>query len=140
QALRRHFHVEPDNYVPAIYAVRGVFQGVVSTLARAGQLFVDSPASGDGEHAAAFLPEPRDGCIHITPLYQTGLGPVSQLYVLVHEAAHYQSPDIIDYSNHHRENSTYSQLGFNESMLNAYSFSEFALDINTGTTSRTDAD
>ncbi|HET7461250.1 MAG TPA: DUF4157 domain-containing protein [Longimicrobium sp.] len=140
QVLSRHFHVGPDAYLRAVYLVAGVFRGVVTTLGRARELFVDSPATGDGEHAAAFLPEPRDGRIHITPLYATGLGPVSQLYVLVHEAAHYQSPDIIDYSNPDRPNSTYSRLTFDNAMMNAYSFSEFALEINRGTTRRTDSD
>ncbi len=150
KAMKTHFHVVlgppppfflrllpfvDDPLVTVLKGIRFRYFDMSTALGRA-SIFLDAPATGEGKKGTAYVPRNRDGTIRITPLYLK-VGPLNQLLVLVHEAAHFIGDDVQDYAYRDRtgepDKRKYIDLPVQFAVLNADSYAYFSLQMATGT-------
>jgi hypothetical protein len=145
QALVTHFHVDDSTVDRVIRFVSPVFLNITQTLSTANSLFVNGPPSatffGQAHLGGTnFKSDPRFGRIEFGREYLK-LGGSFQVAVIIHEAAHYANRTVdhmaselpapqgspVDGAIHHGNTKDYSSLTADESMVNAYSYAQFAL-------------
>jgi peptidoglycan hydrolase-like protein with peptidoglycan-binding domain len=145
QALLTHFHVDDSTVDRVVRFASPVFLNIAQTLLSANRLFVNGPPSATffgqahlgGTH---FRNDPRFGRIEFGREYLK-LGGAFQTAVIIHEAAHFANSTIdhmaselpspqgspVDGALHHGNTKDYSSLTADESLVNAYSYAQFAL-------------
>jgi len=135
-AVRRHFLLG-DAAASNMGAIRAAVARIVPLYRRingvlgwAQDVFRDGAGEGD---EGAYTPSPRDGHIYFTPRYIDGCGPLTKVYVIVHEGAHFLGANFQD---HLRD----PPQTLDDALTDAYSFSDCVFEIVNGVRSRSDAD
>ena len=152
KAQKTHFHIElspprrsilrflrlpfvdSDPTEALLQDVRSRYWDIMRALSQP-SIFLDSPATGEGEGATAFVPRNRDGTLRITPYFQA-VGPLMQVKTLVHEAAHFLGDAFQDFAYRNRKDDEdkdrYITLPVQYAIRNADSYGYFAFQMAKG--------
>jgi hypothetical protein len=156
QALKPHFHVtlgppppiwrlllsllpfvdEGDATLTILKEIRTRYFDISVVLSKKESfLGVDSTLDDGNQPTGAWTPLNRDGPIRITPLYLT-LGPLNQVFVLIHESAHFLGSAFQDYAYRDRtgeeDQLKYINLPLQYAIRNADSYAYYALQMGKG--------
>jgi hypothetical protein len=143
--LKRHFHLTTEDIrQPGFFTfktntmlidLRNSYNWMSFVIRNALRetVFINHPAEGDHDNETAFVPTVglRDGRIRFTPLY-LHLGRLHQILTLIHEASHFVSDVVQDYSYRREDPEKYDKLDKNFAIQNADTYAYFAFHCASG--------